>query len=94
MFSSQQFINRKMIRLFSFFTLLLFYTTCDNKSLKPDNNFDQDCFDSSLVNPLTVCPTDYDPVCGCNLQTYTNACSALKSGITRWISGDCGSSAS
>ncbi len=94
MFSLPRFINRKMIRLFSYFILLLFLATCEDKSLKPDNNFDQDCFDSSLVNPLTVCPTDYDPVCGCNLQTYNNACSALKSGITRWVPGDCGSSAS
>jgi hypothetical protein len=33
--------------------------------------------------------TDYNPVCGCNNRTYTNACEAECKGITRYTKGEC-----
>lgn len=47
------------------------------------------CIDPRLINPQCVCPAVYDPVCGCNGVTYSNACLARCSGVTRWTDGPC-----
>jgi hypothetical protein len=36
-----------------------------------------------------VCTMQYDPVCGCNNKTYSNACEAECHGITEYKSGPC-----
>ena len=36
-----------------------------------------------------VCTMQYDPVCGCNNKTYSNACSAQCHGITKYVKGEC-----
>ncbi|MBL7815853.1 MAG: hypothetical protein JNL70_12635 [Saprospiraceae bacterium] len=35
------------------------------------------------------CTQEYQPVCGCNNQTYGNACLAEADGITQFTSGKC-----
>jgi hypothetical protein len=36
-----------------------------------------------------VCTMQYDPVCGCNQKTYSNACAAECAGIKEYKKGPC-----
>lgn len=40
-----------------------------------------------------VCIQVYEPVCGCNNKTYSNACEAKCAGITQYTPGECGAAA-
>lgn len=41
------------------------------------------------VKKETMCTMQYDPVCGCNGKTYSNACIAKAAGVLRMEKGAC-----
>lgn len=48
------------------------------------------CVNTSQIDSTVMCPTVFEPVCGCDSITYSNSCVAqYYSGITAWTAGPC-----
>jgi Kazal-type serine protease inhibitor domain len=73
---------KKRLIIFALLGLL----SCQQEiKLKEDLN--KDCVEK--IDPNKVCTAQYDPVCGCNLKTYGNACAASAASIRVIYIGEC-----
>lgn len=47
------------------------------------------CSYGNLADKFVICSRIYSPICGCNGETYDNACAAYGDGVTKSYSGAC-----
>lgn len=60
--------------------LLLALSSCEEKA---------ECIVSPNPGLDCLCTMDYNPVCGCDDETYSNACVATCAGVQMYTSGAC-----
>ena len=70
------------MRNISFFLFVLLFISCN------DEDSSSPCQISKKDEDM-VCIEIYQPVCGCNNETYSNSCYASRDGVTSWSEGEC-----
>ncbi|MDX2245932.1 MAG: Kazal-type serine protease inhibitor family protein [Bacteroidia bacterium] len=78
---------KKYLKSSIFFATVTFFALafsgCEDECLNP-------CIDESKICLTCLCTADYSPVCGCDGETYSNACMAENNGVTSYTAGECG----
>jgi hypothetical protein len=53
------------------------------------NSNSASCIDPEAIDPQANCYQVYQPVCGCDGNTYSNDCFARINGVKEWTTGEC-----
>ena len=67
--------------------IIIFLLAIGCPSSSVSDNLDIDC-KGDLTHGV-YCTEEYAPVCGCDGETYSNACYARVNGIKTYTSGEC-----
>lgn len=78
------FIFRTMLKLLAYPVALMTLVSCQRETAAT-----ADCIDPSKIKADAMCTMEYAPVCGCNNQTYSNACQATNAGVKAYAQGPC-----
>jgi len=73
--------------------LISIVSSCDkqkNNCVDTPTANSANCIDLNLIDSTSACFAVYEPVCGCDGETYSNSCYATTyGGVTSYIDGEC-----